>query len=169
MLCLATLAADLKSLGKQLPDCLIALQTSPIATQLVEAHILHGNGDISVARTVDSLVSSGPILTILGLSCCYSIIVNYPSVLRLFFYLISLFLYCMSSFLSVPCRLGCVRKGPCSTLRENHRSCTTLPLFLATFTILEIFTDIIYSTDLRASTVHHRRRPHERQLFRVLF
>ena len=68
MLCLATLAADLKSLGKQLPGCLIALQTSPIAPQLVEAHILHGNGDISVARTVDSLVSSGPILTILGLA-----------------------------------------------------------------------------------------------------
>ena len=62
MVCLATLTASMKSMGNQLPECLIALQTSRIAPHLVEAHGVHGNGDISVARTVDSLVSSGTIL-----------------------------------------------------------------------------------------------------------
>ena len=40
-------------------------------------------------------------------------------------YTTSLSIYCMSYFLSwalVPCRVGCFRKGPCITLRENHRS-----------------------------------------------
>jgi hypothetical protein len=57
MSCLTTLAAELKSLGAQLPDALIALQTSPIAPHLVASHEKYGRGDIAVARSVDSLVS----------------------------------------------------------------------------------------------------------------
>ena len=78
MSCLTTLAAELKSLGAQLPDALIALQTSPIAPHLVASHENFGSGHISVARSVDSLVCSYP----------YLFYAEYPSLLARTFFLV---------------------------------------------------------------------------------